>query len=82
MVSRALKGSSRRATPFEESKPYLERSGMLELVDYSDDLKATLLGSDAVLEVKNNEGKAEIIFPAINPDSVDSDWLYTIKLSK
>ena len=57
-------------------------SQVLEHVPYTADLKATLLGSDAVLEVKDNEGRAEVIFPAINPDTLDSNWLYTIKLSK
>ena len=57
-------------------------SQILELVDYDDSLNARLLGSDAVLEIRNNNGKAEIIFPAINPDNVDSNWLYTIKISK
>ena len=57
-------------------------SQVLEQVEYSADLKATLLGCDAVPEVKNNEGKAEIVFPAINPDNLDSNWLYTIKLTK
>ncbi len=57
-------------------------SQVLEHVPYSADLKTTLLGSDAVLEVKDNAGRAEVVFPAINPDTLDSNWLYTIKLSK
>lgn len=54
----------------------------LELVDYDPALKASLLGSDAVPEIVNCGGKAKVVFPAINPDMVDSNWLYTIKLSK
>ena len=57
-------------------------SQVLELVDYDPDLKATLLGSDAQLEIVNNGGKTEVVFPAINPDTVSSQWLYTIRLSK
>lgn len=57
-------------------------SQVLNEVEYSSELKASLLGSDAVLEIKDNAGKAEIVFPAINPDTVDSNWLYTIKLTK
>ncbi len=57
-------------------------SQVLEHVPYSAALKASLLGSEAELEVKDNGGKAEIVFPAINPDNLDSNWLYTIKLSK
>ena len=55
---------------------------LLELVDYDPKLNATLLGSDAKLEIINNNGKAEIVFPAINPDTFDSNWLYTIKVTK
>ena len=57
-------------------------SQVLNEVEYSPELKASLLGCDAVLEVKDNGGKAEIVFPAINPDTLDSNWLYTIKLTK
>ena len=38
--------------------------------------------TDELYAVVDNGGKAEIVFPAINPDTVDSSWLYTIKLSK
>ena len=55
---------------------------MLDLVDYDASLKAELLGSDAELSIVDNNGKAEIVFPAINPDTVDSNYLYTIKLTK
>lgn len=57
-------------------------SQVLEEVPYSSELKAALLGSDVELEIKDNVGKVEVIFPVINPDEVDSNWLYTIKLSK
>ena len=57
-------------------------SQVLDLVDYDPALKASLLGSDANLEIVDNGGKAEIVFPAINPDLLDTNWLYTIKLSK
>ncbi len=57
-------------------------SQVLELVEYDPALKASLLGSNAELEIRNNSGKAEVVFPAINPDTVDSNWLYTIKLTK
>ena len=57
-------------------------SQLLELVDYDPAMKAELLGSNAALEIRDNGGKAEIVFPAINPDELDSDYLYTVKLSK
>ncbi|MBQ9851086.1 MAG: alpha-L-fucosidase [Clostridia bacterium] len=55
---------------------------LLELVDYDEKLKAALLGSDAEIEIRNNGGKAELVFPAINPESIDSDYLYAFKLTK
>lgn len=57
-------------------------SQTLELVDYDPELKASLLGNDADLEIVNNGGKAEIIFPAIDPNTFNNKWLYTIILSK
>ena len=57
-------------------------SQVLELVDYDENLKATLLGSDAEIEIRNNGGKAELVFPAINPETIDSNYLYTFKLTK
>ncbi len=57
-------------------------SQVLDEVEYSPKLKASVLGCDAAVEVKDNCGKAEIVFPAINPDELDSNWLYSIKLTK
>ena len=57
-------------------------SQLLELVDYDPEMKAELLGSNASLEIKENGGKAEIVFPSINPDELDGDYLYTVKLTK
>lgn len=57
-------------------------SQVLELVDYDENLKAALLGSDAEIEIKNNGGKAELVFPALNPESIDSNYLYTFRLTK
>jgi len=55
---------------------------VLELVDYEPGLQASLLGSDAVLHLSSCGGKVKITFPPINPDTVDSQWLYTIKLTR
>jgi len=55
---------------------------VLELVDYDPAIRATLLGSDARIETVNCGGKLKLIFPPIDPDSVDSHWLYTIQLQK
>ena len=54
----------------------------LELVDYDPRLKAELLGSDAPVTVRENHGKAQLVFPPIDPETVDSRWLYTIRLKK
>ena len=54
----------------------------LELVDYDPRLKAELLGSDAPIAVRENHGKARLVFPPIDPETVDSRWLYTIRLKK
>ena len=54
----------------------------LELVDYDPHLKAELLGSDAPIAVRENHGKAQLVFPPIDPETVDSRWLYTIRLTK
>ena len=57
-------------------------SQLLSLVDYDPTLRASLLGSDAPLAVRNHGGKTEIVFPAIDPETVDSQWLYTVKLER
>ena len=55
---------------------------VLELVDYDPALQASLLGSDVSLTVREVGGKVQIVFPPINPDRMQSQWLYTIKLTK
>jgi len=55
---------------------------ILELVDYDPAWKAELLGSDAVPAVENFGGKVKLVFPAIDPETMESGWLYTVKLSK
>lgn len=55
---------------------------VLELVDYDPALKVSLLGSDAVPEITDCGGKVKLVFPPIDPETVDSSWLYTIRLSK
>ena len=49
---------------------------------YSEKLTAHILGCEAApVKVKNNNGKAELVFPAINPDEMKSQWLYTVRLA-
>ncbi len=53
---------------------------LLDKVPYDPDLKAKLLGCDAPVTLKEQDGKVLAQFPAINPESVASEYLYTVKL--
>ena len=55
---------------------------ILDKVPYSPDLKAKLLSHPAEVKIRENNGKAELLFPAINPDEVKCQWLYAIELTK
>ena len=55
---------------------------VLDKVPYSPDLKAKLLSHPAEVKIRENNGKAELLFPAINPDEVKCQWLYAIELTK
>ncbi|MBQ3488406.1 MAG: alpha-L-fucosidase, partial [Clostridia bacterium] len=57
-------------------------SQLLELVDYDPGWRAQILGSDAKSEIREEGGKVRLIFPPIDPETVDSSWLYTVKLTK
>ena len=57
-------------------------SRVLEKVPYSEKLTAQILGCEtAPVEVRNNHGRAELVFPFINPDEMGSQWLYTVRLA-
>ena len=51
-------------------------------MDYDPAWNAELLGSNAVTAVENRGGKVKLVFPAIDPETVESSWLYTVKLSQ
>lgn len=55
---------------------------LLSEVDYSPALKASLLGSTAELQIVPQDGKALIVFPPIDPQTVECEYLYTVKLTK
>ena len=55
---------------------------VLELVDYDPELKAHILGCDADVEILEEAGKVKLRFPPIDPETVESSWLYTVKLTK
>lgn len=58
--------------------PFGER--LLEEADYKPGIKATLLGSDVRVEVKEKDGKVLLTFPPINPDELKSEYLYVFRL--
>lgn len=55
---------------------------LLNEVDYTPSMKATLLGSDAEIKVENANGKAKLVFPAINPDTLESEYVYAFRIEK
>ena len=52
----------------------------LDKVNYSADIKARLLAHDAPIAVENDNGKAKLVFPPINPDEMKCGWLYAFEL--
>ncbi len=56
-------------------------AAVLDKVPYSPTLKAKLLSHPAKIEVRENNSKAELVFPAINPDEVKCQWLYAVELT-
>ncbi|MCR5149973.1 MAG: alpha-L-fucosidase [Clostridiales bacterium] len=54
----------------------------LEEVDYSPELKVSLLGSGAEIKTAEKSGKLLLIIPPLNPDNLDSEYLYTFKITK
>ena len=58
-----------------------------ELRDFRPDDDARLIrwasvAADAPITVREHHGKAQLVFPPIDPETVDSHWLYTIRLTK
>jgi alpha-L-fucosidase len=53
-----------------------------EEVPYSEDLKVTLIGSDAKVEIFNDNGKLSLKADIDSPDDINSQYLYTYKISK
>lgn len=92
----AIYGTSVYSKACQEGVYYTEKDGnvyaiinrfpfgsvVLEQVDYDPSFKASILGCDSIPKVENNNGKTKIVFPPIDPETVDGNWLYTIKLSK
>ena len=53
---------------------------VLEHVPYHPDLQAKLLSVDAPITIRNHDGKAELLFPAIDPEDVKCQWLYAVEI--
>ncbi len=51
-------------------------------IPYEDNLKVSLLGSEAFVEVKNDNGALSLKADICSPEDVDSTHLYTYKISK
>ena len=62
------------AFPFKEA--------FLGEVEYTPSMKASLLGSDEKITVCEKDGKALLVIPPLNPDRVDSEYLYTFRIEK
>lgn len=51
-------------------------------VPYTPNLRAKLLCcADAPVQVRENDGCAELVFPALNPDDMQCEWLYAVELT-
>lgn len=54
----------------------------LEEIDYKDGLRAVCLAApDAPIRVENENGKAKLIFPPLNPDDMQADLLYAFRIT-
>ena len=53
-----------------------------EEIPYSDDLTVSLLGSDAKVEIFNDNGKLSLKADIDSPDDINSQYLYTYKITK
>ena len=51
-------------------------------LDFDAAYKAHLLGCDAKVEIAQADDGMKLIFPAINPDDMKSDYIYTVCLEK
>ena len=57
-------------------------SATFDEIPYTDRLKARLLSHPAPLSVENDDGKARISFPPIDPEEVACRYLYAIEFSQ
>lgn len=63
------------------SNKYPFESIILDEIDYNPEAKASLLGSNADIKTAECNGKLMLIIPPINPDTLDSEYLYTFKIT-
>lgn len=54
----------------------------LNEVDFDPELTASLLGSDIAAKIVNSSGKVKLVFDPINPEKIECEYAYCIKLSK
>ncbi len=65
---------------FTNSFPF--ESVVFDKIPYSDELKVSLLGSDAIIKTENSNGKLKLLIPPINPDKLAGSYVYTFKIEK
>ncbi len=54
----------------------------LNEVNYSDGLKASVLGNTIIPDISNDNGKVRLTFPVVDPDSLNGSFAYCVKLTK
>ena len=54
----------------------------LNEVDFDPELKAEFLGSDVNPVISDNNGKVKLSFPALDPDTLNTNYAYCVKLYK
>ncbi|NLP48886.1 MAG: alpha-L-fucosidase [Clostridiales bacterium] len=53
---------------------------LLKDIEYSENIKASLLGATCKIDCKNEDGKLKLLFPALNPDLIEAKYVYVLKL--
>lgn len=55
---------------------------VLNDVDFSEDMKVSLLGAPEKIETANENGRLKLIIPTLNPDKIKAEYIYVFKLTK
>lgn len=63
-------------------KNFPESEVILNDIEYSEKITASLLGAAVKIEKANEQGRLKLIIPALNPDKIKAKYVYTFKLEK